>query len=57
MAALGDGADVPDHWLGGIQVGGCDQQEPPAIVFADNARDHLLVEVAGDEVIQRGGVR
>ena len=56
VTARGDGADVPDHRLLGIEVRRADQKQPSLSILRGNRRHHGRVEEARDRVRQRRGV-
>ncbi len=55
-AARSDGADVPEDRPAEIEIGGADQQQPPAPVFLRDRGHHRLVHVALDQAVQRRGI-
>jgi hypothetical protein len=56
MPAGGKGADVPDHRTLGVKIGGADQQQAAAVVFAGDRVEHLLVGEFSDHLGQWGRV-
>ena len=53
VSAGGDGADVPDHGLLGVEIGGADQQQAPVAVAGGDVAQHLVVKHVGDRLEQR----
>ncbi len=52
-----DLAHVPHHGALGVEVGRADQQHAPAPILAGDLDQHGVVDVAGDEGLERGRVR
>jgi hypothetical protein len=53
VAAGGNGANVPDDWLLGVDIARSNEQEPPFPVSASQVGHHRVIEVTGYEAEQR----
>ena len=52
-----DLAHVPDHLALGIEIGRADHEHPAVAILVGNLAEHPAVDVLGDQIAQRRGVR
>ena len=53
LAVPGDGAHVPDHATSGVEIGGDDQQAPPAPVLGGDLGQELRRHALLDDALER----
>jgi hypothetical protein len=57
VAASGDGSDVPADGLSCVEIGRLDEEQLTFRVFRRNPREHIVVHIVGNGLVERSRIR